>query len=91
MNSYSSELFPTQYRGTAYAWANNLLGRLGYVVSPVIVGLLVSETGAYGPIVASTAIFNLVAIALVYRLLPETKSMELEESSAVEDDTPSAF
>lgn len=91
LNSYSSELFPTQYRGTAYAWANNLLGRLGYVVSPVIVGLLVSETGAYGPIVASTAIFNLVAIALVYRLLPETKSMELEESSAVEDDTPSAF
>ncbi len=83
LNAYSTELFPTKLRGMAYAWSNNLLGRLGYVGSPFVVGLLVSETGAFGPIVASLALFNIVAVVLIFTLLPETGSRSLEETAAV--------
>jgi MFS transporter, putative metabolite:H+ symporter len=81
LNAYTAELFPTELRGMAFAWANNLLGRLGYVLSPLAIGLLVQESGAFGPIIAATAVFNLVAIALVYATLPETRGRELEDTS----------
>ncbi len=81
LNAYTSELFPTELRGTAAAWTNNLLGRFGYVLSPFLVGLAVTETGAYGPVVASTAIFSFVSIGLIYWLLPETANKELEETA----------
>ena len=83
LNAYTSELFPTDLRGMAFAWSNNLLGRLGYVLSPLAVGLVVSQTEAFGPVVASLAAFNLVAIALIWKLMPETKAMELEETARV--------
>lgn len=81
LNAYTSELFPTQLRGTAAAWSNNLLGRFGYVLSPFFVGLAVRETGAYGPVVASTAVCSFIAIGLIYWLLPETANKELEETA----------
>ncbi|MEM6954501.1 MAG: MFS transporter [Myxococcota bacterium] len=84
LNSYGSELFPTQYRGTANAWANNIFGRLGYVLSPFAVGAIVGATGGeYGPVVASTAVFNIVAIALIYATMPETTNRELEDTSTM--------
>ncbi|MEZ4251836.1 MAG: hypothetical protein R3B99_26800 [Polyangiales bacterium] len=49
LNGYTAELFPTRLRGMAFAWSNNLLGRLGYVLSPVAVGFIVRETDAFGP------------------------------------------
>ncbi len=81
LNAYSSELFPTHQRGAAFAWSNNLIGRLGYVAGPYVVGVLASQTGALGPVVASTAVFNFVAIALVFAFLPETTGRELEDTS----------
>ncbi|MDH5492930.1 MAG: MFS transporter [Myxococcales bacterium] len=80
LNSYASELFPTELRGNAFAWSNNLLGRIGYVVSPIAIGLAVEEIGAFGPVLAATAIFPLLSIVLVATLLPETKGKELEET-----------
>jgi putative MFS transporter len=82
LNGYTAELFPTHLRGMAFAWSNNLIGRLGYVLSPIGVGLLVRETDAFGPVIASTAIFNLVAIGLVFSTLPETKGRELEDTAS---------
>ncbi|MBO6939857.1 MAG: MFS transporter [Deltaproteobacteria bacterium] len=81
LNAYSSELFPTKWRGAGFAWSNNLLGRLGYVAGPYVVGLIVAQTGVLGPVVASTALFNFAAIGLVYLLLPETTGRELEDTS----------
>jgi len=81
LNAYSSELFPTRWRGAGFAWSNNLLGRLGYVAGPYVVGLVVAETGVLGPVVASTALFNFVAIGLVFAFLPETTGRELEDTS----------
>lgn len=82
MNAFTAELFPTAMRGDAYAWANNLLGRIGYVLAPLAVGLAAADFG-WGPSVAVTGIFPLIALGLILLWLPETNGQELEESSKV--------
>ena len=82
LNAYTSELFPTDLRGDAFAWSNNLLGRIGYVLSPIAVGQAAVHVG-WGPAVSATAVFPLVALGLILWLLPETKGRELEETSAM--------
>lgn len=83
LNAYNAELFPTEYRSDAFAWSNNLLGRITYVVSPMIVGALAHSTGAWGPVVASTSIFPVLALGLILLWLPETSGRELENTSLI--------
>jgi len=83
LNAYTAELFPSSLRGDAFAWSNNLLGRLGYVAAPILVGQMAASFGV-GNSVALTAISLLVALSLIWFLLPETKNQELEASSAIE-------
>jgi putative MFS transporter len=80
MNAYTTELFPTEIRGDAFAWANNVLGRLGYVLSPIGLGVI-AESSGWGPVLRWTAICPLVALALILALLPETRGRELEDTS----------
>ncbi|MEZ4329715.1 MAG: MFS transporter [Polyangiales bacterium] len=83
LNAYSTELFPTQLRASAFAWCNNILGRVSYVLAPAMVGYLADQAGAYGPVVVWTAVFPLVTTGLVFALLPETKGLDLEATSAL--------
>lgn len=80
LNAFSTELFPTDLRSDAFAWSNNLLGRIGYVTSPLVVGAVASEVG-WGPAVASTAVGPVLALVLIWRWLPETTGRELEETA----------
>ncbi|MEC7519364.1 MAG: MFS transporter [Myxococcota bacterium] len=80
LNAYNTELFPTHLRGDAFAWSNNILGRIGYVLAPWAVGAA-AEAFGYGPAVAITAIGPILALILILWLLPETKGKELEETS----------
>lgn len=82
LNAFTTELFPTELRSDAFAWSNNLLGRIGYVLAPIGVGLAAEEVG-WGPAVAATAIGPLLALALILRWLPETQGRELEETATV--------
>ena len=82
LNAFTTELFPTELRGSAFAWSNNLLGRIGYVLGPAIVGLVATDLG-WGPAVQFTAIGPVVAVILILWWLPETGSKELEETAAV--------
>ncbi|WP_437318961.1 MFS transporter [Sorangium sp. So ce385] len=82
LNAYNAELFPTHLRGDALAWSNNLLGRIGYILSPVGVGVAAERMG-WGPAVSATAIFPVIALALILWLLPETRGKELEETARV--------
>ncbi|WP_437298495.1 MFS transporter [Sorangium sp. So ce426] len=82
LNAYMTELFPTHLRSDAIAWSNNLLGRIGYMISPIAVGFAAEEIG-WGPAVSATALFPLVALALILWLLPETRGKELEETARV--------
>ena len=82
LNAYTTELFPTDLRGDAFAWSNNLLGRIGYVGAPVIVGFLASSMG-WGGAVSLSTIFPILALVLILMWLPETTGRELEESSTI--------
>lgn len=82
LNAYTAELFPTELRGDAFAWSNNLIGRIGYVLSPALVGFAAGQVG-WGPAVRVTAVFPILALLLILWLLPETSSRELEETATV--------
>ncbi len=80
LNAYTTELFPTELRGDAFAVANNAIGRVSYVLSPFLVGLGAASWG-WGPTVAATVAGPLLALVLIVALLPETRGQELEVSS----------
>lgn len=82
LNALTAELFPTDMRADGFAWANNVIGRISFVLSPLLVGVLAQRFG-WGPVIRTTAVFPLVAIVLVYLLLPETRGRSLEETSAI--------
>ncbi len=83
MNAITAELFPTELRADAYAWCNNLIGRIGYVIAPLVVGWLAGPThvGKVGPVVAVTPIGLVLAIILIFALVPETKGKELDDKT----------
>lgn len=80
LNAYTAELFPTDARADAFALANNGLGRIGYVLSPALVGFAADRAG-FGTAVASTAVPFILALLLILRGLPETSGKELEETA----------
>lgn len=80
LNAYTTELFPTEHRGDAFAWTNNLLGRVGYVVAPAVVGLAAEQVG-WGPAVASTVVGLVIALVLILTWLPETRQLDLDSTS----------
>lgn len=82
LNTFTTELFPTELRSDAYGWANNVLGRTAAVISPLCVGQLAGRLG-FGSAVSLTAIGPLVALGLILLLLPETRGRELEETAAL--------
>lgn len=84
LNAFTTELFPTEQRADAFAWSNNLLGRIGYIVSPPLVGYLADARHGnlgWGLTLRSTAVFPVLALVLILALLPETRGRELEETA----------
>ena len=82
LGAFNTELFPTHIRAAATAWANNGIGRIAYVLSPLAVGLAAESIG-WGAAVRATAVFPLLALVLIAVGLPETAGRELEETSAL--------
>ena len=82
LNAFTTELFPTQYRGSAFAWSNNLIGRIGYCLSPTVVTMLVPVYG-WGPTLTVTTVFPLLALVVIWLVLPETRGRELEETASL--------
>ncbi|MCO4773114.1 MAG: MFS transporter [Deltaproteobacteria bacterium] len=84
LNAFTSELFPTELRGDAFAWTNNIIGRIGYVLSPLLIGVLAERLDSWGGAIRPTVIFPAIAMVLIWWLLPETKGKELEETAAAD-------
>jgi putative MFS transporter len=80
LNTFTTELFPTDMRADAFAWSNNLLGRIGYVIAPVIVGNAAESIG-WGNSVSFTVVAVVIALVLILVWLPETTKKELEETA----------
>jgi MFS transporter, putative metabolite:H+ symporter len=83
LNTFTTELFPTELRGDAFVWSNNLLGRIGYVLSPLVLGALAQDRG-WGPVLRGSVLFPVVALVLLWLWLPETRGRELEHTAAVD-------
>jgi len=43
--TFTNEVFPTAIRANAMAWGNNIVGRIGQIAAPALVGLLVPIIG----------------------------------------------
>lgn len=82
LNTFMTELFPTEARGNAAAWSNNLIGRIGYCLSPLAIGQVVEQYGWALPLQLTT-VFPLLALGLIFLLLPETNARELEDTARV--------
>jgi putative MFS transporter len=82
LNAYTAELFPTELRGDAFLWSNNLIGRIGYVASPIVFGQLAAD-GGWGPVMRVSAVFPALALGVLLWLLPETRGRELEQTAAL--------
>lgn len=80
LNTFMTELFPTELRGNAAAWSNNLIGRLGYCLSPLAIGAVVGQAG-WGLPMRLTTLFPVMALVLIFLWLPETNARELEETA----------
>lgn len=81
LNAYTAELFPTDLRGDAFAWASTFIGRVSYVVSPFVVGWVVDRVGLYEHVMPWTGVFTVIAWGMIMFLLPETSGRELEETA----------
>jgi MFS transporter, putative metabolite:H+ symporter len=80
LEAYNAELFPSERRGDAFGWSNNLLGRLANVVWPPIVGA-VAVTVGWGDAVRWSAFALIGTLALLWWWLPETRGRELEDTA----------
>jgi putative MFS transporter len=83
MGAFATELFPTHIRGQAAAWVRNWFEIAGYVFGPALVGILGDHaTGAIGNIgdtVTLLMVIQIPTIWLLYKYMPETKGLELED------------
>ena len=80
LNAYNTELFPTRFRAQAMAWGNNALGRIAYVLSPIVIGSFATQ--GYAAPIALTCLGPIAAAFLLWLWFPETKAKALEELSS---------
>lgn len=87
LGAFASELFPTDIRAQSAAWVRNIFEIAGYVFGPVIVGVLGDHStgtiGSIGDSVSLLMVLWLPGIYVVWRYIPETKGMELEDITGV--------
>lgn len=78
-----TELFPTYVRNQTMAWSRNVFEIGGFILGPLLVGVLGDHySGALGSIGDTVSFLFLLGIPglwLVWRYLPETQGKELEE------------
>lgn len=80
-NVYSTELFPTEIRATAYSWTTNLFGRVSEIFAPLAIGVLADRFGIPSA-VAVLSIGPILGALAVLRWAPETRGLTLEEIEA---------
>ena len=83
MSAFATELFPTEIRGQAAAWVRNWFEIAGFVFGPALVGILGDHaTGAIGNVGDTVSLMMFLWLPgawLVWRYIPETKGLELED------------
>jgi len=80
MYAYTPELYPTRARATGSGFAS-AIGRLGSLIGPYIVAVILPLTGQSGVFALGAACFVIAALAVAI-LGEETKGKVLEDISA---------
>jgi MFS transporter, putative metabolite:H+ symporter len=87
LSAYATELFPTRIRAQASSWVRNWFAVVGAALGPAMVGVLGDPYhGAIGNIGNTLSLLMLVALPaafLIWRYMPETRGVELEEAAAL--------
>lgn len=79
-STITNELFPTRFRGSAMAWTNNIIGRLGQILVPTIIGTMTMWM-ALGRAVSLIMLTPLIALLLIMLFIPETKTFKVDLNS----------
>jgi putative MFS transporter len=85
-STLTNELFPTDIRANAMAWANNIVGRLGQIIVPVVVTTLALTLGL-GNAAALAVSLPLLSLVLILIFLPETGPRRVAKSRDHQDIT----
>ena len=80
--AYTPELFPTEVRATGMGTASSI-GRIGAIVSPVLVGWLYPHFGFAGVFGTTTAVLAVGALAVIFMGI-NTRNRSLEDITAEE-------
>lgn len=76
-STLTNELFPTELRANATAWSNNIVGRLGQIIVPTMIGVLTLRM-TIGHAVGIAMLLPLISLVLILVFLPETKLLAKE-------------
>ena len=79
VTTWTAELFPTELRATATGFANNLIGRVGFVVGPIVAGLLGGAFASTATAITLLGVVPLLGVPLALGL-PETRAIALAPS-----------
>jgi MFS transporter, putative metabolite:H+ symporter len=80
--AYTPEIFPTEVRATGMGTASSI-GRIGAIVSPILVGWLYPNFGFAGVFGTTTVVLLVGACAVLFMGVP-TRNRSLEEITAAE-------
>lgn len=83
LSAFTTELFPTEVRGTAGAGLT-IVNVLGSATGLLVAGYLAAPLGSLGAGIAVTAIGPLIVAVFLIRYLPEAKGLLLDEVSPSE-------
>ncbi len=76
-NTLTAELFPTHLRATAAGIAGSVLGRLGFVVGPLVAGRLIAQLGDAVHAMTLLALANLACAGVAWWGIAETRGADL--------------
>lgn len=75
-STITNELFPTEIRANAMAWSNNIIGRLGQIVVPVVVTNVALVLGL-GKAVALSVSLPLISLILLLVFIPFERNKKI--------------
>ncbi|GIQ66598.1 hypothetical protein PACILC2_51660 [Paenibacillus cisolokensis] len=78
-STLTNELFPTDIRASAMAWANNIVGRLGQILVPTVVSTLALSLGL-GKAAALAVSLPLISLVLILVFIQETGKKTINKS-----------
>ncbi len=80
-SALSAELFPTEIRASGYSLTVQVIGQLGWTLSPVAVGILSGPMGGLGHAASLFALGPILGTIAILGYVPETRGKTLEEIS----------